>query len=163
MSRGQIEIFLQPGEFYFGDRYTRVRTLLGSCVAITLWHPRFAIGGMCHFLLPGRLRDPSQNTDGRYADEAVQWLMDEACSHGTRPQEYEIKMFGGGNMFAGRYAASGMDVGARNIAAAQGQLSRHGLTARAASVGEYGYRNVFFDVATGHVWVRHVAHAVEAA
>lgn len=163
MSRGQIEIFLQPGEFYFGDRHTRIRTLLGSCVALTLWHPRLAIGGMCHFLLPGRIRDSSQEVDGRYADEAVQWLIDAACAHGTRPQEYEIKLFGGGNMFPGRHRAGGMDVGARNIEAAQGLLALHGLTPRAASVGENGYRNVFFDVATGHVWVRHMAHAVEAA
>lgn len=163
MSRGQIEIFLQPGEFYFGDRYTRIRTLLGSCVAVTLWHPRFAIGGMCHFLLPGRIRNPLQDADGRYADEAVQWLMDAASSHGTRPQEYEIKLFGGGNMFRGQPGTGGMDVGARNIEAANGLLALHGLKPRASSVGEYGYRNVFFDVATGHVWVRHVAHAVEAA
>ena len=41
-----IEIFLHPGEFYFGDRHTRIRTLLGSCVSIILWHPRLLIGGM---------------------------------------------------------------------------------------------------------------------
>ena len=49
-----IEIFLQPGDFYFGDKDTRIRTILGSCVSITLWHPTRLIGGMCHFLLPFR-------------------------------------------------------------------------------------------------------------
>jgi Chemotaxis protein; stimulates methylation of MCP proteins len=49
-----MEIFLQPGDWYFGDRDTRIRTLLGSCIAITIWHPRLLVGGMCHFLLPGR-------------------------------------------------------------------------------------------------------------
>ena len=29
-----LEIFLGPGEFYFGEGKTRIRTLLGSCVAI---------------------------------------------------------------------------------------------------------------------------------
>src|SRR5439155_18563598 len=43
-----LEIFLQPGEWYFGDADTRIRTLLGSCVAITMWHPRRCLGGMCH-------------------------------------------------------------------------------------------------------------------
>ena len=51
---GGNEIFLQPGEFYFGDAATRIRTLLGSCVAITLWHPARMIGGMCHYMLPNR-------------------------------------------------------------------------------------------------------------
>ena len=43
-----IEIFLQPGELWFGDEQTRIRTILGSCVAVTLWHPGRRIGGMCH-------------------------------------------------------------------------------------------------------------------
>ena len=51
-----LEIFLQPGEFYFGEGKTRIRTLLGSCVAITLWHPRLHIGGMSHYMLPSRPR-----------------------------------------------------------------------------------------------------------
>ena len=53
-ARNVIEIFLQPGDFYFGDRDTRIRTLLGSCVSITMWHPRLHVGGMCHFMLPER-------------------------------------------------------------------------------------------------------------
>ena len=49
-----IDVFLQPGDFYFGEAGTRIRTLLGSCVAITLWHPILHIGGMCHIMLPER-------------------------------------------------------------------------------------------------------------
>jgi hypothetical protein len=48
-----------------------LRTLLGSCVAITLWHPTRRIGGMCHFLLPERKRRTNEPPDGRYGDEAV--------------------------------------------------------------------------------------------
>lgn len=67
-----IDIFLQPGEFYFGDRETRLRTILGSCVAITLWHPRLRIGGMCHYLLPMRRGHHDEaELDGRYADDSL--------------------------------------------------------------------------------------------
>jgi len=51
---GILEIFLGPGDLFFGDRDTRIRTLLGSCVAVTLWHPRAKLGGMCHFVVPTR-------------------------------------------------------------------------------------------------------------
>ena len=40
-------VLLGAGDFYFGSGHTRVSTLLGSCVSITLWHPRRRIGGMC--------------------------------------------------------------------------------------------------------------------
>ena len=76
---GIVDIFLQPGEWYFGGRDTRIRTLLGSCIAITLWHPRLQVGGMCHFLLPSRssLHPPATPLDGRYGDEAVAALVHE--------------------------------------------------------------------------------------
>lgn len=48
-------VTLQPGEFHFGGANTRIQTLLGSCVAITLWHPIRRIGGMCHYMLPAYL------------------------------------------------------------------------------------------------------------
>jgi len=43
--------FLQPGEVGVGDSACRFRTLLGSCVSITLWHPQRRFGAMSHFLL----------------------------------------------------------------------------------------------------------------
>src|SRR3954447_16549729 len=101
-----IEIFLQPGECYFGDRYTRIRTLLGSCVAITLWHPKLLIGGMCHYLLPQRPGAQPAILSGKYADEAMRLLLGEIKRANTSPQDYEVKMFGGGNMFPTQHRAS---------------------------------------------------------
>ena len=73
-----LEIFLQPGEFYFGDEKTRIRTLLGSCVAIVLWHPKLRIGGMCHYMLPHSPRERhGQPLDGRYAEDAMHMFMRE--------------------------------------------------------------------------------------
>lgn len=95
-----VEVFLQPGEYHFGDRNTRIRTLLGSCVAVVIWHPLLQIGGMCHVLLPQRSgRRGSATLDGRYADEALQLLLQAAAAAGTEAGEYQAKLFGGGNMF----------------------------------------------------------------
>ena len=46
------EVVLAPGQVSFATCPTRLRTLLGSCVAFTFWHPQRRIGGMCHFMLP---------------------------------------------------------------------------------------------------------------
>ncbi len=40
-----MDIFLQPGELYFGDSDTCIRTVLGSCVSLTFWHPKLLGGG----------------------------------------------------------------------------------------------------------------------
>lgn len=158
---GTVEVFLNPGEHYFGDRSTRVRTLLGSCIAITLWHPRRLIGGMCHYLLPGRARDQAQGFDGKYADEALFLLIEQLTRAGTCLQDYEVKMFGGGSMFPRALAhperASREHVGRKNALAGRELLRRLGMQTKGEDLEGAGHRNIVFDLGSGDVWVKHVA------
>ncbi len=153
-----IDIFLQPGEFYFSDRETRIRTLLGSCVAITLWHPRLQIGGMCHYLLPGNRNSSNpKKLDGRYADDAIAMFMLELDKSGSRPSDYQVKMFGGGNQFPNQKTNTRISVPDNNILVGRDLLKQHGFTIKAEHLGGTGHRNVIFDVWSGHVWMQHVA------
>lgn len=152
-ARPSIEIFLLPGEWYFGDRHTRIRTLLGSCVAITLWHPLRRIGGMCHYMLPERPEGRLAEQDGRYAEDAFGLLLTEVMRAGTRPEEYEVKMFGGGNMFPWRTEGRNDHIGIKNAQAGQHLVKRHGLRCKARDVGGAGHRNVILDIGSGQVWV----------
>ena len=162
-----LEIFLQPGEFYFGDESTRIRTLLGSCISITLWHPKQRIGGMCHYMLPSRGERRPAAPDGRYADEVMTLFLREICLAKTRPEEYEVKMFGGGNMFP-RNATKGRDqvptanpvrsghksISLSNVQAGRVLIEQHGFRIKAEDAGGNGQRHVIFDIWSGHVWIR---------
>jgi chemotaxis protein CheD len=153
-----LEIFLQPGEFYFGEDHTRVRTLLGSCVAMTLWHPRLRIGGMCHYMLPARPgNDSGASLDGRYADEAMQLFIRQLKATRTRPADFQVKLFGGGNMFARAGAGTRvrhMDISERNVEAGRALLKRHGFRLTAEDLGGLGHRNVILELWSGDVWVK---------
>ena len=152
-----FDVFLQPGDFYFGDRETRVRTLLGSCVAITLWHPQFLLGGMCHYLLPGdRQNTKDRKLDGRYADAALELFMQEIRNSGTHPSEYTVKMFGGGNQFAGQKGIGHQNIPEKNIQTGKKLLLHHGFKLSSHHLGGNGHRNVIFDIWSGYVWVQHV-------
>ena len=94
----RAELFLHPGEFHFGMGPERIGTLLGSCVAITVWHPQHHFGGMCHILLPGRQRQPATPLDGRYADEAVELFAAELKARHVSPTACQIKLFDGSNL-----------------------------------------------------------------
>lgn len=96
-----IEIFLQPGELYFGDRNTRIRTILGSCVSLVFWHPKRLTGGMCHYMLPSRMHGSRAGLDGRYGDEAIALMLKEIHASGADPRDFRVRLFGGGNMFPG--------------------------------------------------------------
>lgn len=150
----RIDIFLQPGECFAGDEHYVLRTLLGSCVSITLWHPLRRIGAMSHFLLPTRGGPRPDVPDGRYGDEAMQLMQDELARFNIRPTECQAKIFGGGAMFPGRGQQDAVHVGKKNGAAARALLHAHGIEVVSENLFGSGHRQVIFDVHTGDVWAR---------
>ncbi|TAL35024.1 MAG: chemotaxis protein CheD [Spirochaetes bacterium] len=146
-----VEVFLQPGEFYWGDEGTRIRTILGSCVAITVWHPGKMIGGMCHYLLSNNPSEESMEMDPRYGGDAIALILREIRKARTEPAEYHVKMFGGANMFPGIW---GSDIGRENIMHGKEHLARYGFSIRAAKLGGLRHHSIIFDLWTGNVWVK---------
>jgi chemotaxis protein CheD len=149
------ETHLNPGEWFFGGGDLRVRTLLGSCVAATFWHPTRLIGGICHYLLPERADGVvGPDLDGKYGTEALTLMAQEVLRAGTKPPEYVVKLFGGGDMFPGLDQKSFGNVGAKNVVHGQRVLSRLGFTISVENVTGRGYRTLHFDLPTGEVWMR---------
>ena len=168
------EIHLNPGDFRFAADGARLHTVLGSCVAITVWHPVRRIGGMCHYMLPGRrpagpaapgrrdaapaepgrrLAAPAMpGLDGRFAGDAVAMFRDEVDRHGTRPQEYEVKIFGGADQFQHLDGPPG--VAAQNARVGLELLAHSGFIVSIRELGGRGSRRLIFELATGHVWLR---------
>lgn len=153
------EVVLSPGEFCFGGADTRIHTLLGSCVSITLWHPRRLVGGMCHYMLPERrLPGGTAGLDGRYADHAVRMFLHEVDRHGTHPSEYVVRMFGGGNQFAPvQRHGRAPDIARQNIHAGLALLDRFGFRLTESDLGGRGARRLTFTVATGEVALQSTA------
>jgi chemotaxis protein CheD len=152
-ARPEQAVNLLAGQLYFGHRPRSVRTLLGSCVAITLWHPTRRIGGMCHFLLPSRRRRASDPLDARFGDEAVSLLAAAIDRAGTRCQDYEAQLYGGADTLPDG-ANVKFDVGERNIAMAWELIDRHGFSLSNVDVGDRVPRTVELDFRTGAVTMR---------
>ena len=145
-------VVLGPGDFHFGSGHTRISTLLGSCVSITLWHPKKRIGGMCHYMMTTRERLHAVALDGRYASEAFELFLLHVRNAGTGTSEYQAKLFGGANMFAGTPGGR-MEIGARNIEHGRQLLAAHHITLISEHVAGSGRRKLHFDLWTGDVWL----------
>lgn len=155
-AHGSDDLYLPPGAFYFGAGSLRLHTVLGSCVAITLWHPQLRRGGMCHYLLPDRcLRGAA--LDGRYAGGAMGLFLRAIRVSGAPPASWQVKLFGGGRMF-GNAATSPVDVGQRNIESGRHLLREHGFRISAEHVAGHGHRTIILDLQTGELWLRHDPH-----
>ncbi|WP_198420755.1 chemotaxis protein CheD [Massilia atriviolacea] len=146
-----IDIFLQPGDFFVGDAEFRVRTLLGSCVSITLWQPDARIGAMSHFLLPGRSK--GAQPDARYGNDALDLMLSGLRAQGVQASDCQAKLFGGGNMFPSRRSERPA-IGMQNGAEARALLAAHAIPLLSACLYGVGHRQIIFDIASGDVWSR---------
>lgn len=150
------EHFLQPGDVGAGDDGFMFRTLLGSCVSVTLWSPLRRVGAMSHFLLPSRGVRAPRHLDGRYADESLLLMFRKLRQLGADPRECQAKVFGGARMFGGEPQPDAMSIGFRNGSAARALLQAYRLPVQSEDLFGAGHRMVIFDVRNGDVWTRQV-------
>jgi chemotaxis protein CheD len=162
---------IHPGEWYFGVEFERLHTVLGSCVALTAWHPTLKIGGMCHYLLANEPShkgsgSPSNGTafsngvarqakggigDCRYAVHALA-QMKQAMQAYAEIAEFQLGVFGGGDMFAYSTPTS---IGHDNIAYARQWLQREKLQPTQTDVGGAISRSLMLVIPTGEIQLKH--------
>ena len=155
-------LILNPGDFAFGGQETLLQTLLGSCVAITFWHPGWRIGAMCHYMLPSRPPNRSGILSGRYAEEALEAIDDRFRALGLAPESIQTRMFGGANMFPG-LTGKQPSIGDRNIEAGRSLLKSMGFALTQEDLGGCLHRRVSFLVGTGRVEVQYGESGPKAA
>lgn len=143
---------LMPGQLHFGGHAASLRTLLGSCLAVTLWHPERRLGGMCHFLLPSRQRKGDEPLDGRYGDEALEALVNLLRATRSAPTEFHAHLYGGADTMP--EGALKFNVGERNIEQGFNLVDRYGFQIQGVDVGEDIPRTVVLTLATGEVTMR---------
>lgn len=140
--------FLLPGDYFFGEFSGRIVTLLGSCVAVTLWHPQRRLAAVSHFLLPRGQRFDMQDT--HYGEAVFTQLIQDMRRWGTQPGEYRKGLFGGGSQIAPK-PGSGLQVAASNVRFAHEQFQRLGWRIDQEQLGGRVYRRLSLDASDGRI------------
>lgn len=122
------------------DPQVVLTTVLGSCIAVCLHDPSAGIGGMNHFLLPGRAGD----CDLRHGAYAMELLINGLLKQGAARAALRAKVFGGASLIGGR-----RNIGGANIAFARQFLMDEAIPCVAASTGGAAARRVQFWPASG--------------
>jgi chemotaxis protein CheD len=141
---------------------------LGSCVVICLYDPMAKVGAMLHALLPttpdaGRFA----GKPAKYVDQGVPLLVNAYLKLGARRIWTVAKMCGGAQMLeaASLRAMSGLDghlnVGDRNVLAAQKALRSSGLRLKAQATGGRAGRTVKLHLASGEVTVKTLGNGLQ--
>src|SRR5207237_1371913 len=90
---GRPTVFLHAGHLHVASEPTSITTIVGSCVAVCLWVPRIAVGGMNHYQLP--LPAAGTAASPRFGSAAIRMLLDRIVALGARRDEIQAKLFGG--------------------------------------------------------------------
>ena len=155
----EARLSIHPGEWYFGNEYKSLYTILGSCVALSVWHPTLKLGGICHYLLPvqpGHKQD--EESAGRYGKTALA-LLKQAMQRYAAPAEYQLGLFGGCDTMSnsGSNITSNYGIGKQNILFAQRWLQDENLVAIQTDVGGTSSRSLIFELFSGVINVKHYA------
>ena len=149
-------VFLNVGEYFFSDVPSEVKTVLGSCVTLTMYDPKTKMGAMCHGLLPkcqnyGKC-EKAYATCFRYVECSVWAMLDDFAKQGVRPEQLEVKLFGGASLTTGKNGLSDIyKIGQRNVQAAKEAIAEAGLKLLAFDFGGANSRRLTFRTDTGQV------------
>lgn len=145
--------YLKPGELLCPERPSLISTILGSCVAITLYNHHAPLGGICHAVLPYS----NGKQDARYVDQALRRMLECFDRAGIKRGNIAAKLFGGADTMpmTDRHGKEEIGaVGRKNISAARALIAREGLHIAASDVGGLEGRKIFFYSHTGEIFLR---------
>jgi chemotaxis protein CheD len=123
---------------------------LGSCVGVCLYDKLSGISGLSHILLPDSSICPNDRNAMKFADTAVQALVDRMERKGASRHRMTAKIAGGARLFGD----GGLQIGERNVVAVKAQLARLRIPLLAEDTGlNYG-RTVELHAEDGAVLVK---------
>jgi chemotaxis protein CheD len=158
-------IYLKPGDIYISNKPALISTLLGSCVAVTMFSPRLGAGAISHGILPScKGKKPCE--DDEYCREGVRYV---ECSimrmlgwfmlNGVAREEIDVKVFGGSDMLSVPEITTKASVGRQNIAMAFHVLEKEMLRVSASDVGGLRGRKIIFSSKTGEVLLKRLRNS----
>ena len=134
----------------------RITTLgLGSCVGVTLYDRVSKIGGMVHIVLPEGGNTPGA-VPAKYADTAVNALLNEMLRAGANRSTIVAKMAGGAHMFGKIGVGDGLKVGDRNAYKSKLAILKLHIPIVAEDLGGTYGRTIELDTEDGSLLIKTV-------
>lgn len=135
---------------------------LGSCVGVALYDKTIKVAGLAHIMLPdSRLSSKKRYNPGKFADTAIDALVENMIKLGANARNIKSKIAGGAQMFKVKSENSIMRIGKRNIEAVKQKLDLLNIEIVAEDVaGNYG-RTVELHCETGAFTIKSIGRGVK--
>ncbi len=140
----------------------KIRTSgLGSCVGVVIYDEKTNICGMAHVMLPNSSLGKAESINkAKYADTAIDVLVEKLLKLGVNQPLLKAKLAGGSQMFKFSSSSEMMRIGPRNVDAVKEKLRELKIRVIAEDVGGTSGRTIEFDPLTSKLSIRTVNQGV---
>lgn len=132
------------GQIAAGGPPKKLKAVVGSCIALALYHPRLKRGAMAHIVLP--VSAGRDGTPGKFADTAVPKMLELLKELNAPAPCLTAKLAGGAAMFG---SSGPLQIGDNNIEAVAQSLRAVGIRIAGQDVGGTRGRRVTFECESG--------------
>ncbi|WAA10738.1 chemotaxis protein CheD [Fervidibacillus albus] len=130
---------------------------LGSCVGVILYDVNKKIAGMAHIMLPdSSLARGKTVHSAKYADTAIDALIQELEHVGVYKYHMKAKIAGGAQMFQVASKSEIMRIGPRNVEAVKREIQKYRIPIVAEDTGGSNGRTIEFNPENGVLTIRTV-------
>jgi len=131
---------------------------LGSCVGVVLYDKYKKIGGLAHIMLPSSLEIKNNSNKAKFADTAIDMLLDEMISLGANKKNMIAKLAGGAQMFTFSTSNDVLRIGDRNIKASKKKVLELNIPIVAEDTGGNYGRTIEFNTQNGSLLIKTIGH-----
>ncbi|MEO2049709.1 MAG: chemotaxis protein CheD [Pirellulales bacterium] len=128
----------------FAQAPEQLHAIVGSCIALSLYHKRLHVGGMAHIVLS--CSDGRTGAPGKFADTAIPYMIKELSKFGANQSGLVAKMAGGSNMFT---SAGPIQIGQENARMVTDILNANSIRLVGEHLGGSKGRRIIFDSQSG--------------
>lgn len=150
-------VYLQIGDWHFAETPTLIKTVLGSCVSVCLYHPRTRYAAMNHIYMPANSSgiDPGSNA-GKYGITSMEWIINEFVKRNIPRTHLQAKVFGGASSFAPDQTT--LTTAQKNVNFAFQFLKDEKIHLLSHDTGGSRARTIFLDTEKFEVYVKYIEH-----
>lgn len=135
---------------------------LGSCIGLVIFDPTTRTAGLVHIMLPDSHGAKNIPKEGKFADTAVPFLLEQLYKLGVNKTQLKAKMAGGSQMFSMPGKGSSLfAVGSKNTEVTTAILNSLGIKILASDTGGNKGRSIEFSTETMKLTVKTLGTGVK--
>ena len=135
---------------------------LGSCVGIALYDKINKIAGLAHVMLPSSSEIKNNSNKAKFADTAIELLLEEMLLIGANKRNIVAKLAGGSQMFSFNSKNDVLRIGERNVEAAKRKILELSIPIISEDTGGNYGRTIELNSLDGGLLVKTIGHGTKS-